>query len=271
MQTYKRFAGNGAGGIAHPQKPVLIPAALIYYPYISKDNLSFIYNDTGGLSAGNTTEEAILQGIAEVIERDALYFAFNLGNLQDSPVLDFRGSKNRYIHDFIQNVLPPERVFSFQIKNENLKIAVPTFSAFVCYNTSNQRRYFGGSGTSLDPEVGLLRALTELEQQKIRQKFFFALDPTQLVAHPDPGRRRTIFLEEKSANHSTGNVKKDIEFLLDQLLRENMDVMVVDLTHPEIGVPVVRVIIPQLISYSGSPIKESLFKGVMMSLGGSLS
>ena len=32
-----------------------------------------------------------------------------------------------------------------------------------------------------------------------------------------------------------------------------MDVMVVDLTDPEIGVPVVRVIIPQLISYSGQP------------------
>jgi len=54
-------------------------------------------------------------------------------------------------------------------------------------------------------------------------------------------------------------------------LKENVEVIVVDLTHPEIGIPVVRVIIPQLISYSGSPIKESLLKGVMMSLGGSLS
>lgn len=248
------------------RRPVLIPAALVYYPYISKDYTSFMYNDTGGLSAGNTIEEAILQGIAEVIERDALYFAFNLGNLKDKPILDFRCSKNRYIQKFIRDILPPERVFSFQIKNETLNLAIPTFTAFVCYLTENGPCYFGGSGTSLDPEVGLLRALTELEQQKIRQKFFVAFDPNQLVTHNNPGPRNTFFLGEKS-NQSTGNVKQDIELLLGQLLKEGMDVIVVDLTHPEIGIPVVRVIIPQLISYSGSPIKESLLKGVMMSFG----
>jgi len=57
---------------------------------------------------------------------------------------------------------------------------------------------------------------------------------------------------------------------LDRLLKNDMDVIVVDLTHPEIGIPVVRVLIPQLISYSGSPIKESLLRDIMENFGGEI-
>jgi len=75
---------------------------------------------------------------------------------------------------------------------------------------------------------------------------------------------------EENSNQSTGNVKKDIEICLDRLLKNDMDVIVVDLTHPEIGIPVVRVLIPQLISYLGSPIKESFLRDIMKNFGGEI-
>ncbi len=251
------------------KKAVLIPAALVYYPYISEDGQSFLYNDTGGLSAGNTMAEAILQGIAEVIERDALYYAFNLGHLKNRPHLNFQNTKNRHLQRFIYEILPHEKIFAFRIRNEDLKIEIPTFAAFICYRTGDGRFYFGGSGTSLDPEVGLLRALTELEQQKVRQKVFVEFDKNQLVTHNGTKAENFPFLGENS-HQSTGNVKKDIEFCLDQLSKNNMDVVAVNLTHPEIGIPVVRVVIPKLISYSGSHIKESLLNDVMKDLGGQI-
>ena len=248
------------------KKPVLIPSALVYYPYISENNISFMFNDTGGLSAGNTLEEAILQGTAEIIERDALYYAFNLDNLKSMPILNLKKTRNKYVKRLIDK-LPPESIFAFHIKNENLKLGIATFSAFICYRIRNEHRYFGGSGTSLDPEVGLLRALTELEQQKVRQKFFFKFDSNDLVTH------NSIKLEEatsheKTPNQSTCNVKKDIELYLDRLAKNNVDVIVVDLTHPEIRIPVVRVVIPKLISYSGSPIKESVFLDTIKTFSG---
>ncbi|HZK40172.1 MAG TPA: YcaO-like family protein [Atribacterota bacterium] len=238
------------------KKLVLIPAALVYYPYISTSNISFMFNDTGGLSAGNTLGEAILQGIAEVIERDALYHAFNLGNLKDMPMLNINGTKNRYIQKFI-NRISPENIFAFHIKNENLKIGVSTVSAFICYSMRDGHHYFGGSGTSLDPEVALLRALTELEQQKVRQKALIKFDPNYLLAHNsiEPGKSISIM---KIPNQSTGNIRSDIELYLNSLSKNNTDVIVVDLTQNEIKVPVVRVVIPKLISYSGSVIKESV-------------
>jgi len=239
------------------KKPVLIPAALVYYPYISTSSISFMFNDTGGLSAGNTLEEAILQGIAEVIERDALYYAFNVGNLKSMPMLNLnKGTKNRHIQEFI-NKISPENIFAFHIKNENLKIGVSTVSAFICYSMRDGHRYFGGSGTSLDPEVALLRALTELEQQKVRQKALIEFDPNYLVVHNSTGLGEGTSIET-IPDQSTGNVRSDIELYLDRLSKTNTDVIVVDLTHPGIRVPVVRVVIPKLISYSGSVIEESV-------------
>jgi len=248
------------------KKSVLIPSALVYYPYVSSSSISFMFNDTGGLSAGNILEEAILQGIAEVIERDALYYAFNLGNLRSMPMLNIKDTKSRHVQEFISKV-PPESIFAFYIRNENFKIDIPTISAFICYRVRNGRYYFGGSGTSLDPEVALLRALTELEQQKIRQKVFVEFNPNYLVTHNgiEPGDIASI---EKIPKQSSGNIKEDIELYLDRLSKNNTDVIIVDLTHPEIRIPVVRVVVPKLISYSGSPIKESVLLSAVKASGG---
>ena len=243
-------------------KPILIPSALVYYPYISKNKESFMLNDTGGLSAGNTIEEAILQGIAEVIERDALYHTFNLNNLKSMRIVNLRDIKNLHIEKFITEIIPPDKIFSFQLLNKKLKLNIPTFVAFICYQKGNKRNYFGGSGTNLDQEVGLLRALTELEQQKVRQKAFVEFDRDDLVCHNNFKTEGTRFFEETHLR-STGNVKKDIQIYLGRISRINSDVIVVNLTHPDIGIPVVRVIIPKLISYSGSPIKESVFLQAM--------
>jgi ribosomal protein S12 methylthiotransferase accessory factor len=223
-----------------------------------------VFNDTGGLSAGNTLEEAILQGIAEVIERDALYYAFNLGNLSSMPMVTFENTKNRHIQKYIAEVLPQEGIFAFYIQNKGLELNIASFGAFVCYEIGNERHYFGGSGTSLNPETALLRALTELEQQKIRQKVFVEFDSKDLVSHHGLRREDATDLSE-IPNQSTDDIRKDIELYLDRLSENDTDVIIINLTHPEIGIPVVRVVVPKLISYSGSPIRETVFLNVIRS------
>lgn len=242
--------------------PVLVPSSLVYYPYISGKNRSFVFNDTGGLSAGNTIEEAILQGIAEVIERDALYYAFNRENIMNMPMLNMNSNKNEHIKKFITEILPPEKFFCFKIWNTELELNVPTFTAFMCHQIGNSRHYFGGSGTSLNHEVALLRALTEMEQQKVMKKAFLNFGINKLVSNIHLSLSETIKLDE-IANQSTANTRADIEIYLDRLSKKNIDVIVINLTHPEIKIPVVRVIIPKLISYCGNPIKESVFLHIM--------
>ncbi len=246
--------------------PVLIPSAVVYYPYISERNLSFIYNDTGGLAAGNTLEEAILQGIAEVIERDALYYAFNGYHLGEMEILDLEDVGNGFLKQFLCRV-PGRSIFAFHIRNKELGLDVPTFSAFVCYRMGNGRRYFGGSGTSLDPEVALLRALTELEQQKVRQKLMTPPDAEHLIIHDHPGSGRKLCLKDLSRTKWT-DIKNEIETCLEMFSEKGLDVVVVNLTHPALAIPVVRVVIPNLISYSGSTVGESIFFEAMKASGG---
>lgn len=248
------------------RKPVLVPSAVVYYPYISDRDLSFIFNDTGGLAAGNTLEEAILQGIAEVIERDALYYAFNLDHLSEMQSLDLEKEGNKFVKEFLRKV-PGRAIFAFHIRNNELRLDVPTFSAFLCYRIGEGRRYFGGSGTSLDPDVALLRALTELEQQKVRQKFTTHDGAGRLILRDRPGAGVTSSLEEIPGK-AGGDIKRDIDTCLEMFSERDMDVVVVDLTHPGIGIPVVRVVIPKLISYSGSTVRESVFLEAMKSAGG---
>jgi len=249
------------------KSPVLVPSAMVFYPYISKNKISFVFNDTGGLSAGNTIEEAILQGIAEVIERDALYYSFNLGNITCMQMIDFQTTKNKYFRQFLEQVLPPESLYVYYIRNANLDINIPSFSAFICYETEDGLRYFGGSGTSLDVDTALLRALTEIEQQKVRQGASKKFERSVLVKHHCLKRSEYTKLEELPSQ-STINIRSDIELFLDIISKVNTDVIVVNLTHPELAIPVVRILIPRLISYSGSEIKESYLLDAMRNFGG---
>ena len=97
-----------------------------------------------------------------------------------------------------------------------------------------------------------------MEQQKVRQGVIGRLDTNALVTRKKNQRENALSLCEMP-DRSTGNVKEDIEICLNELAPIGTDVIVVDLTHPEVNIPVVRVLVPRLISYSGSAIKEDVF------------
>lgn len=55
-------------------------------------------------------------------------------------------------------------------------------------------------------------------------------------------------------NKSTASFKDDLEISLDELIKTGIEkVFYVDITRPEIGIPVVRVIIPGLEVYAVDP------------------
>jgi len=194
-----------------------------------------------------------------------LFYDFNLGNLENAHLVNLAQSKSKYIQECVSCLDPLQSIFIFLIANREMKLEIPSFSAFVCYKRGNMRRYFGGSGTSLNPEIGVLRALTEMEQQKVRQGVIGRLDASALVTRTDLDPENAITLGEVP-NRSTGDVKGDIELYLDEFSNIETDVIVVDLTHPEIKIPVVRVLVPKLVAYSGSAVKEEVFlKGMKRS------
>lgn len=238
-------------------QPVLVPAALVYYPYMSRKGKSFIFNDTSGLASGNTLEEAVLSGLAEVIERDALYNNFNL-NERDMSVVEFESlaSKNRYVREFVDKAISPDRVFTFLIKNDP-PLRIPTITALICYRRGKKGVVFGGTGTHLNPEVSLIRALTEMEQQKVRKGKLMKFDESDLLLSDQTPVESSIRIEQ-IPNRSFRSTKIDLEFYREELSRHNREVIVVDLTRGDIEIPVVRVMVPELIEYEMSIKNEVL-------------
>ena len=101
-----------------------------------------------------------------------------------------------------------------------------------------------------------------MEQQKVRKKILMEFNKNNLLSP-----NKTIINNTASTiqvrSRSTEDLKMDIDLYLEELSRSNMDAIVVNLTHPNIGIPTVRVIVPELISYGGIPIKESFLINIM--------
>jgi len=246
------------------EKSMLVPAATVFYPYACRGK-SFMFNDTGGLASGNTFGEAILSGVAEVIERDALYHAYNLGLLPEMQLVASDDGCRTEIREYFERMIPEEKVLSFSIKNPSLDLGVTTVSSFVLEKDFKSFFIFGGSGAHLDPQVSMIRALTELIQQKIRKGY---LNEIPLSSYMEFDVERQVSAKNIGSLHdySSKKISEEVDRYVSLLGREGLDIIVVDLTHPKLSIPVVRVIIPGLVSY-GSPFKISVLSRIREKFG----
>lgn len=250
-------------------RAVLVPAALVYYPYLSEDGYSYMYNDTGGLAAGNTLEEATWHALAEVFERDSLYSVFSCERTESLQMVSVGQSDRSRLRELLDDSFLEDGVFVFRLRNDIVRVDIDIYCAFVCYEESGRRSFFGGSGASRCPSVGMLRALTELQQQKVRQNQLreFPRDSLIRFSKAEFSMDRLLPIGEIK-DCSSRDVLANIMSCVGQLAKRDMDVIVVNLTHPDIGIPVVRVIVPGLIGYSGNLIKETTLFAIMRAFGG---
>ncbi len=234
-------------------KPVIVPAAVTFYPYIEKEK-SYLYNDTGGLASGNTLKEAIRNGVAEIIERDALYHAYNQEKiLEMQQITGIKDSET--INSFYNRSLPEDKIISFKIENPTLKTRSTTISSMAVLGRGERLQVFGGSGTHPSPQVAMIRALTELVQQKIRKGVHKKISSTKFHTWSTSGA-------EIPDSNKYKFIEEELRLLLGDLKKAGHEVIYVNLTDKRIGIPVVRVLIPGLVNY-GVPFKYSFLKKII--------
>jgi ribosomal protein S12 methylthiotransferase accessory factor len=121
-----------------------------------------------------------------------------------------------------------------------------------------------GMGTHLDPEVAILRALTEVAQSRATQINGAREDTVRADFAREAGYERMkrinryYFKQEDEQislsdieNKSTHSITEDIEIVKNELMANDIEkILYVDLTRPEIDVSVVRVIIPEMEMYA---------------------
>lgn len=261
-------------------QPIWIPLNFLVFPYEGNAQTVW-YRSTNGLASGNTIEEAVCHALAEVIERDAYTIAvvrtqlvprlhavrdqwIKNQSIEVEPVtdaeifpnvdLDTVPSRIRRLIDQMQRA--GARVW---LKNITSDIGLPTFVGSIFTAGSNSTPLAaGGFGAHLNSEIAAIRALTEAVQGRNVQIQGAREDATKYrrVIQPNHGTvlwcadtKETIsFQSIRSVTNE--DVLEDIQDMIAMLQRVGIDhAYVADLTHPAIGIPVVRVIIPELESW----------------------
>ncbi len=232
---------------------IWVPACAVYHPYVPDGDLQLFRYNTNGLASGNTMEEAILHATFEVIERDAWSLAEDREFANADVVADPDSVPGRLLEAFSRQGV------EIKLKDITTDVGVTTIGAASDDVATNDPEMLAiGVGTHLDPEIAAVRAITEVAQSRATHKQGVKVNAKLQRATREMGYEKIKMLNrlwysdldrkvnlEDIEDRSTDYVLDDIEVVLDRLMDANFEMVIVsDLTRPEVGVPVVRVIIP---------------------------
>ena len=243
-----------------------VPSNAIYHPYVLENNScqSLFKSNTNGLASGNSLDEAILHGMFEVIERDA-WSIFELTH-KNYKQIDLDSIESETVNDALSKF--SENEIKIKLMDFTADVNIPTIAASADDTLLKDAGLLTlGIGTHLDPEVAILRALTEVAQSRATQIHGAREDTVRADFARTAGYERMkrinkyYFQEEDEKislndieNKSTDSITKDIDIVLDELKSNEIEhVLYYDLTRPELNVNVVRVIIPTMEIYSIDP------------------
>jgi len=226
-----------------------LPTSLLYFFYSGPAAFAA---DSNGCAAGNTLEEAIVQGFLELVERDA-YAIWWYGRLQ-RPELDLGQFDDSYIRDFRKQLAETgRRLWVLDVTSD---LGIPTFVAITHWMQDGRENIEFGSGAHFDARIALLRALTELNQFLSlglmgggtgEKSSLDGVTPLRLRDHPylTPSGNPPV----QSDFHSKFghlDTREQVTACVSLAKQAGLDFLVLDQTRPDIEVPVVRVIVPEL-------------------------
>ena len=206
---------------------------------------------SNGVASGNTLEEAIFYALTEVIERDAWSLVETTRNT-GKKLTDLPPRAAEMAEKFAKAGV------EVTLRNITSDTGIPTIAAVADdVQMKDPRLLMIGMGTHTNPEIAMIRALSEVAQSRATQIHGAREDATiaqfrEMMGYDRVKRMNAYWFkgdeyEPASAVEScaTDDFKTDIEEIVSRLAAAGLDrVIVCDLTDPEIQIPVVRVIVP---------------------------
>jgi bacteriocin biosynthesis cyclodehydratase domain-containing protein len=228
-----------------------LPTGMLYF--FHRDAFgSHIPADSNGCAAGNTREEAIVQGFLELVERDS--YAIWWYNRSQRTELDLSAFDDSYVRDLkAQLAATGRKLWVLDITSD---LGIPSFVALSYSTNSGQEFVEYGSGSHFDARIALLRALTEVNQflsiglmggrdagaaSNDAEGPFHLKDHPYLIPNGKPAIRPDF-----GVNFGNLDTREQVLACVDVVNRAGLDFLVLDQTRPDIETPVVRVIVPGL-------------------------
>jgi len=239
------------------EEEVLLPANAVYHPYTTTRGGRLFRSDSNGIASGNNLEEAIFHGMMEVIERDALSYA----------EIKKDAGKRIAIEEDDGLIYELKERFNSQgigtyFRYIPTDVGFPTVVLALDSPEKDANLLVYGAGTHSDPRIAAIRAITEAAQSRLMQ--IVKGSGITPVDYETVKRMNRHWFETKDGDKdavrlselpylATDTIDGDIKIALERLRAIEKRVLVVDLTREEIGIPVVRVVIPGFEVYARNP------------------
>ncbi len=228
-----------------------VPTAYCYLYYPARYCLA----DSNGCAAGNLIEEAVTQGFLELVERDAvgIWWANRLCRpriVADGPLASICRAARIELRS---------KGRSLEILDLTSDLRIPTFTAVSA--TLDGRRILFGHGSHWNAELAWKRAVSELFQlvdgmgeglgaphgrlsmveTALRKWFRQARLPDLPYMRGKGLRRLSEFVELQPRD-----LRTEVELCVETARSSNLELLVLNMTRPDVRFPVVRVIVPGL-------------------------
>jgi ribosomal protein S12 methylthiotransferase accessory factor YcaO len=218
-----------------------LPAAYCYLDYADPryPGAPYAIANANGCAAGETLDDAILQGLLELIERDASALWWYSRARRPGVDLDAVGDPRL---DVIRDGYAALGR-GLAVLDLSTDIGVPVVAA-VAWDLSDGTALSTGRGCHLDPRTAILRAVTELSQVSA------VGSPGDPRPHGATAAERPYLFPDRStsvlAAQLTPTGGDATARLVGTLARLGHDVLVLDTTRADLGIPSVRVVVPGL-------------------------
>jgi len=216
---------------------------------------------SNGLASGNNLLEAVNAGLFEVIERDAVAcHRVAWAEAREAPPLV---DQSTIQHPLVVELLGRLKRASIGLLlfDCTLDTAVPTYMTYLYDLANDGMGVYRGYGAHLDPEVAMIRAITESVQARL---IYIAGSRDDVFRHqylrlkkPDDSFLKAAMKSMKPTvsgrdriSEATPTFEGDTNLALEKLKAVGLkQVIVVDLSCPGLPIHVVKVIVPGLEGY----------------------
>jgi len=216
------------------QCPRLVPTALLYFHHGGPEACSQVCADSNGNAAGASLEDAIMRGFLELVERDAV--ALWWYNRAPRPPVDLDAFADGWVDRTRRAAREAGRqVWALDLTTD---LGIPVFAAFSAAVGGAEPRPRFGFGAHLDARAALHGAFAELGQAAAPTRL--GLEP-HLVPAPAPARGPDAYPYTPRSD-----LRDEVFDAVALLRRHGLELLVLDQTRPDVGMPVVKVLVPGL-------------------------
>ncbi|SDX65462.1 ribosomal protein S12 methylthiotransferase accessory factor [Amycolatopsis xylanica] len=233
-----------------------VPTSLLFYSYPYRGPV-YAIADSNGCAAGTSFEDAMLQGFYELVERDSV--AIWWYNRLRCPGVDLDAMKEPWLDRMQAEYRGLNReLWALDITAD---LGVPAVVAVSRRTDKPAEDIIFGFGAHHDARIAVLRAVSELNQflpavafstedgggytfpdpvQKHWWQTATVADHPYLTPDPHEPASRVVDLSMPTG----GDLAEDVRLCRRLVEDKGMELLALDLTRPDIGLPVVKVLVP---------------------------